>query len=98
MEIKTKFDVGQKVWFLSQDETSHTPWCIEGIIKIIDLTRTEANQYVSYKLECYDGSEYFERQVGENRIFATQDELLSNIRHYVMEYVEPESQDEATRD
>lgn len=98
MEIKTKFDVGQKVWFLSQDGNLHTPWCIEGIIKKIDLTRTEANQFVSYELECYDGSEYFKEKAWEDRIFATQDELLSNIRHYVMEYVEPESQDDATRD
>ena len=98
MEIKTKLDVGQKVWFLSQNENLRTAWCIEGVIKKIELTHSKIYQSVIYELECYDGSEYFSRREREESVFATQDELLANFRRYVMKYVEPESQDDATRD
>lgn len=58
MKIKTKFDVGQKVWFIYQHQSnlkrSGKSYCCEGIVKSITVAAFENVYKTEYVIEYFD--------------------------------------------
>lgn len=88
MEIKTKFDVGQKVWFLFKSD--HASCLVEGEILSINATQSSNWQCVKYELRYYEDGEYLTTDRYEYEVFTTQEELLDDIRSRVLKYFELE--------
>lgn len=70
MEIKTEFDIYQKVWFMRNNKCENLP-IIEINCKVIG----KYFPYIYYDFQTEDGSV----KVIEDKVFATKEELISSL-------------------
>jgi hypothetical protein len=94
MEFKTKFDVGQKVWFIVYDNTYDFAWCAEGKVKKVTiecLSKEKGCFSEVYQVEYYSKHiEYVLTERGVGNLCSSKEELLKDVRSRVMQYFEPE--------
>ncbi len=82
MKIETKYDAGQKVWFL--DNKNDNAWLIEAIVKTVKVESNGFSYDANYVLLHRDGRNYCKP---ESLLFASQEELLADLQNRTIDYV-----------